>query len=131
MATTQGTGEFAAYCVELLGALGAACARRMFGGHGLYIGDRFVAIVAGQRLYLKTDAATRAAFEAARCEPFAFDAAGGRRQVLGYWSVPEDAMESAAAMRPWAMRALDAALRAAARPKPTARKRPAAATRKP
>lgn len=106
--------EFVAYCVELLSATGPARSRRMFGGHGLYLDERFVGLVARQRLYLKADDATRADFEAARCEPFVYQAAGGRRQVMGFFSAPEAALESGAEMRPWARRALEAAVRAAA-----------------
>ena len=50
----------------------------MFGGHGLYVDDLFVALIAYERLYLKTDAQTRAAFEAAGCEPFVYDGEGKR-----------------------------------------------------
>lgn len=117
--------EFVEYCLELLAALGPTRARRMFGGHGLYVGDRFVALVAGQQLYLKADDATLAAFEAAGCRPFEYQAAGGRRQVMGYWSAPDEALESPAAMTPWARRALDAALRAAAKKIARPRRRPA------
>ena len=30
--------------------------RRMFGGHGLYVDDLFVGLIAFERLYLKVDA---------------------------------------------------------------------------
>lgn len=122
--------EFVEYCLDLLSALGPTKARRMFGGYGLYVGERFVAIIADQRLYLKTDDASRPAFVAARCQPFEYDAAGGRRQVTSYWSAPDDALESPASMQPWARRALDAAQRAAARPTTRARRRTSAAARK-
>ena len=111
MAATQGTNEFAAYCVELLGALGAARSRRMFGGHGLYVDDLFVALVAGDELYLKVDAQTRPQFEAAGCKPFVYDKAG-QAVAMGYWSAPGEATESPAQMLPWARLALAAALRA-------------------
>ena len=112
-----GKDEFVDHCTELLAPLGAARARRMFGGHGLYVDDRFVAIISGQRLYLKTDDATRADFEAAGCAPFEYRAKDGRRQVLSYRSAPEDAMDSPAAMLPWARLALAAALRAGTAPR--------------
>ena len=53
------------HCLELLAPLGAVRARRMFGGHGLYIDDLFVAIIAFDRLYLKADEATRERFAGA------------------------------------------------------------------
>lgn len=113
---------FVDHCLELFGSAGRPRARRMFGGHGLYLDDLFVAIVAGERLYLKADDATRERFERAGCEPFVYEAQG-RTVSLGYWSAPDEALESDAAMRPWARLALDAALRArAARLKRPARR---------
>jgi DNA transformation protein len=85
----------------------------MFGGHGLYVDDLFVAIIASDRLYLKADAQTHERFERAGCEPFVYDAKS-RAISLGYWSAPDEAMESPALMEPWARLALEAALRARA-----------------
>jgi DNA transformation protein and related proteins len=104
--------HFVEHCLELFAPLGHARARRMFGGHGLYVDDLFVAIVAADRLYLKVDAISRAAFEVAGCEPFVYDAKS-RSISLGYFTVPDDAIDSPAAMQPWARLGLEAALRAA------------------
>ena len=117
--------ELARHCLELLQPLGQVRARRMFGGHGLYVDDLFIAIIAFDRLHLKTDAQTRTAFEAAGGEPFAYDG-GGRLVTLAYWTVPADAMESPALMQPWARLAMEAALRARA-DKPAATRRRTAA----
>ena len=105
--------EFVAHCAELLGALGAVRTRRMFGGHGFYVDELFIAIAVGERLYLKVDTPTRASFEAQACVPFVYDSAG-QRVALGYFSAPEEAMESPPLMQPWARLALAAALRARA-----------------
>ncbi len=114
-------------CAKLLGAVGAARARRMFGGHGLYVDELFVAIIFGERLYLKTDASTRERFEAAGSLPFVYDVKG-QAVSMSYFSAPDDAMESPALMRPWARLALEAALRArAAKARPTPAARPARA----
>ena len=109
--------EFVAHCTELLAPLGAVRVRRMFGGHGFYIDDLVAALTFGERLFLKTDAQTRPLFEAAGCEPFVYDSAG-KSVSVGYFSAPEDAMESPPLMLPWARHALSAALRArAAKPR--------------
>jgi DNA transformation protein and related proteins len=114
------------HCLELLAPLGAVRARRMFGGHGLYVDDLFVALVAYQRLYLKADVQTQAAFAAAGGEPFAFDKQG-KTMTTSYWTVPAEAMESPALMQPWARQAIAAALRArAAKPSAAPRKARAA-----
>lgn len=104
---------FVDHCLELLASAGRPRARRMFGGHGLYLDDLFVAIVTGERLYLKADAATRVQFERAGSEPFVYEACG-KSVSLGYWSAPDAALESDAAMQPWVRLAIDAALRARA-----------------
>jgi DNA transformation protein len=83
----------------------------MFGGHGIYADELFIALVVFDRLFLKTNAATRPQFEAAGCEPFVYDGKNKPVQV-GYWTVPPDAMESPAAMQPWARLAVHAALAA-------------------
>ena len=107
--------DFADYCAELLSGLGAVRVKRMFGGHGVYVDGLFVAIVAGETLYLKADAQTVPRFEAAGCEPFTYTAKGDRHVTLGYRAAPAEAMDSPALMRPWAALALQAALRAGAR----------------
>jgi len=122
---------FVDHCLELLGALGAVRARRMFGGHGLYLDGHFVAIVTGQTLYLKADADAQPPFAAAGCQPFAYSAAGGRRTVMAYWSAPDEAMESPGAMQPWARLALASALRAAAARRAAAPRRPRAQAARP
>jgi DNA transformation protein len=121
------SAELAQLGAELLEPLGAVRTRRMFGGHGLYVDDLFVAIVAFDKLFLKADDETRPAFEAAGCEPFVYDGAG-KQVTVSYWTVPADAMESPAQMQPWARLAITAALRArAAKASSTKRKPPAAA----
>lgn len=128
---------FVEHCTELLAPLGAVRVRRMFGGWGLYVDDFFIALVAFDTLYLKTDAASREAFSAAGCTPFKFSSEG-HTVVLGYWSAPDDALESPALMAPWARRALQAAVAARAAklskpqravPKAAAKPGPAAAAK--
>lgn len=118
------TPPFVAHCLELLECLGPMRARRMFGGWGLYQGDVIVAIVAFERLFLKTSAETRPRFEAAGCEAFVYDAKTGA-VAMSYWSAPAEALDSPPLMQPWARLALQAALAArAAAPKKRARKPP-------
>jgi DNA transformation protein len=109
-ATKRPADEFADYCLELLSPQGPVRAKRMFGGHGLYLDDVFVALIADERLYLKADDESRSAFEAAGCAPFTYDAKG-KQMTMNYWSVPDEAMESPALFQPWARRALEAGLR--------------------
>jgi DNA transformation protein and related proteins len=102
--------DFANYCSELLSSAGRVHGKRMFGGYGLYVDNVFVAIVAGETLYLKTDEQTQQKFAEARCTPFQFTARG-KQQVTSYWNAPAEAMDSAEAMAPWARLAIEAAVR--------------------
>jgi len=111
--------EFAQYCCELLAVVGPCTARRMFGGHGISTGGLTLALLAdlgqGQTLWLKGGPDTCAVFEAAGCRRFTYQAKGKARR-LGFYSAPDEAMESAREMAPWARLALQAAI-AAQQPK--------------
>ena len=50
---------FVDHVLELLEPLGTMRARSMFGGFGIFHVDRMIALVADDRLYLKTDSDTR------------------------------------------------------------------------
>jgi len=126
--TASPKDEFARYCVELLGSLGPARSRRMFGGHGFYVDDMFVALIFQERLYLKADDTTRARFEEIGCQPFVYEAGGGKQVSMSYYTAPDEAMESPALMRPWAQLAMEAGLRAhAAKARKTVKPRAAPA----
>jgi len=103
--------DFATYCTELLAPAGEVRYRRMFGGYGLYVDDVFVAIIVGDALYLKADEQSRPRFEAAGGRRFEYTRQG-KQQSLAFWTVPAEAMDSPALMRPWVQLAFDAALRA-------------------
>lgn len=105
--------EFTRHCAELLEGLGPVRTRRMFGGHGVYVDDLFVAIIIDEQLYLKTDAQSRPQFEALGCQPFSYQR-GSETHSLGYFRPPEEAIDSPALLRPWARLAQEAALRAQA-----------------
>lgn len=132
------------YCCELLSGVGPCAAKRMFGGFGISTDGLTFALVAdlggGETLWLKADEGTRGLFEAQGCSRFTYDMTrNGVRSPhsLGYYSAPEEAMESPALMLPWARLALECALRArAAKPaksakpvgKPAAKAKPATKT---
>jgi DNA transformation protein and related proteins len=115
------------HCLELLSPLGRTSSRRMFGGRALYIDDLCMALIFGDALYLKVNDDSRAAFERAGCRPFIYETKDGDHQALGYYTAPDEAMESPAEMIPWARRALAAAVAARAK----APKKKAAAAKAP
>ncbi len=106
--------DFVDYVIELLGPFGTVVSRRMFGGHGVYLDGLMFALVSEDALYLKADEMNRIEFEQAGCEIFSY-ARKGKRATLGFFRVPEDAMESPELMLPWARTAYAAALRANAK----------------
>lgn len=106
--------DFVDYVMELLGPFGTVAARRMFGGHGVYLDGLMFAIVSDDTLYLKVDEMNRIEFEQAGCEQFGY-ARKGNRAALNFFRAPEDAMESPELMLPWARSAYAAALRANAK----------------
>ena len=108
------SAEFVDYVIELLGPFGTVGARRMFGGHGVYLDGLMFAIVSDDTLYLKADDMNRIEFEQAGCEMFGYTRKG-KRATLNFFRAPEDAMESHELMLPWARTAYAAALRANAK----------------
>ena len=126
---------FADYCCELLASVGPCVAKRMFGGWGISTDGLSVALIAdlgsGEKLWLKASDATRPQWEAAGCERFTYASTKDGEPVarsMNYYSAPDDAMDSAHAMAPWARLALQAAVQAhAAKP----RRPPAAKPRRP
>jgi DNA transformation protein len=119
---------------ELLSPMGLITSRRMFGGHALYIDGLCMALIIRDVLYLKADDTSRPIYEQAGCTPFTYEAKNQEIHSLGYYTAPDEAMESPAEMTPWARRALAAAVAKRAQ-KPAAKKKSApakkAATKKP
>lgn len=76
--------------------------RAMFGGHGIFRDDVMFAIVDSEgRLYLRADATTAQAFEAAGSTQHA---------RMPYWEVPAPIREDPDALREWATTAAEVAL---------------------
>ena len=121
---------FIDYVLELFGPFGTVTARRMFGGHGVYLDGRMFAIVLNDTLYLKADEMNRIEFEQAGCALFSY-ARKGRLASLNFYCAPEDAMESPARMLPWARTAYAAALRTNAKKRAAAQARAGAYVARP
>jgi DNA transformation protein len=102
---------FVAQVLGLLTPLGPVRARRMFGGHGLFLHDVMFALIASEKLYLKADATSAPDFEAAGSRPFTYQRQG-REFSMSYWLAPDGALDTIAALAPWAEKAVAAARRA-------------------
>lgn len=105
---------FADYVVELMQAIGPVSARRMFGGHGLFLDGVMLGLIADNVLYLKVDDETEGEFVDRGLEPFTYHKQG-KPFRMSYYQAPDEALEDVEEMRAWANRAYGAALRAVAR----------------
>jgi DNA transformation protein and related proteins len=103
--------DFADHCCELMGGLGHVQAKRMFLGWGLSVEGLTVAVIAWDRLYLKANTQTQSQFLAAGCQVFEHESKGVTRRMQHY-TASEAALESRAAMQPWAALAMQAAVAA-------------------
>ena len=108
-----------AFAEELFGPLGVST-RRMFGGAGVYAEGVMFALIDGgeEAIYLKADEALRADLEAEGSRPFLYTFPSGPRAGetvgMGYWSLPDAALDEPDAACAWGRRALDVALKAKA-----------------
>ena len=106
--------DFVAHVIEMMRPSGAASARAMFGGHGVYLDGMIVGIVDDDVLYFKTDDVTRGAYVKLDLPPFRYRAHDGELHETGYFRAPDEALESPPAMHEWLRGALAASLRAKA-----------------
>ncbi len=101
---------------EALRALFEPCGvvqlKRMFGGRGIYLRRRIVAIEADGQVWLKTDDLTRSAFEQVQSRPFTYAKKSGDVGVMSYWLLPEAAFDDPDVMREWVKLAEGASERA-------------------
>jgi DNA transformation protein len=103
------TAATRAFALELFEGLGGVTARAMMGGLALYRDGRIFAIVSGEeRVYLKAAAPLGEALAAEGAEQFAYARKDGAVARMGYWSLPEAALDEPEAACDWARRALAA-----------------------
>jgi DNA transformation protein len=96
-----------AFMLELFDALGGVTARAMMGGLALYRDGRIFAIVSGEeRVYLKASGLLTEALAIEGAEQFAYTRKDGVVARMGYWSLPEAAVDEPEAACDWARRAL-------------------------
>jgi len=101
------TDSFLDFVLEQLEALGPITSKRMFGGVGLYAGDLFFALIAGDELYLKADDSTRGLLEAAGGRPFQpYPGRLRRSGTTQYYSVPITVLEDGDTLTAWARRSV-------------------------
>ena len=110
---------------ELFREFGPVSVRRMFGGQGVFVDGRMIALVARDIIHLKADAETIPAFEAEGLGAFTYATKDGEHKLTSYWRMPERLYDDPEELAQWARRAHAAAMRAAARKeKPKKAKKP-------
>jgi DNA transformation protein len=102
--------EFVSYVVGSLQPLGPVTARRMFGGHGLYLDGVMFALIAYDMLYFKVDDGNRSAYAAAGLEPFTYTDKG-KPIRMSYHEAPSEGFDDPDILCAWARDAYAAALR--------------------
>lgn len=113
MASKREDTEFVDHVVEMMQTVGPVNAKRMFGGHGIFLEGLMFGLIADNDLYLKVDDKNRDDFATRGLEPFSYFKKE-REFKLSYYQAPEEALENADVMREWGNKAYDVALRAAA-----------------
>ena len=99
---------------DFFAPVGPVTVRPMFSGHGVYVGTACFAISAFGTIWLKADAASEPAFEAAGCRPFSMTTPEGvTRTMRAFWSLPDVALDDAEELKRWCGPALAAARRSA------------------
>ncbi|MBX7247613.1 MAG: TfoX/Sxy family protein [Caulobacteraceae bacterium] len=115
MAYSAADGE---WVQELLAGLGPLTLKKMFGAGAVYADGLMFAIVDDGVLWLRGDEGNIARMQAAGARQFTYPTKDGEHASLGYWSIPETAVDDPDEAVEWAREALDAARRKAAAKKP-------------
>ncbi|HWY62556.1 MAG TPA: TfoX/Sxy family protein [Rhizomicrobium sp.] len=102
---------------DLFAAFGPVTLRRLFSGEGIYADGLIIGLVIADRIFMKTDEASRKAFCAEGCEPFYFRK-DGKRIASSYFAIPERLYDEPEELAVWAHKA-----QAVARAKPKKKKR--------
>ena len=100
---------------ELFIEFGPVGVRRMFGGAGVFVDDRMIALVSREVIYLKVDTQTIPQFEQEGLAPFSYATKNGEHKLTSYWRMPDRLYDDPEELARWARAAHEAALRAADR----------------
>jgi len=93
------------FLVDQLAALGPVRAKRMFGGHGLYLGTTFFGIIHGGAAYFKTSADTVGEYVRLGMRPFK---PTEKQTLKSYHEVPPEVIDDRERLVAWAEKAVAA-----------------------
>ena len=103
---------FINYLMEQLQWVGPVKARKMFGGHGVFLEGLMFGLIIENTLYLKIDSDSKRDFEALGLPPFTYFR-GNKEIALSYYQAPDEALDDIDMLSAWANRAYAAAMRSA------------------
>jgi DNA transformation protein len=116
------SGSFHEFVQELFAGVGPVQIKRMFGGAGGYADGVMFLLLAEETIYLKADDALKTELHAEGCGPFVWEPQSGPRAGekidLGYWRLPDSALDDADEAAIWGRKALAVAKAKAAAKKP-------------
>lgn len=110
--------DFKIYLADLFSGFGPIGFKRAFGIDAIMADGVMLGLVIDGRIYLRTDAESRDAYEAEGGKPFAFRKHTGEWIVTSYLSIPDRLLDEPDELMEWARRAHKAALES-----PTAKKK--------
>ena len=110
--------DFGEWVREHFHALGRLEIKRMFGGAGVYAAGVMFALLDDGVVWLKGGEALGEAFVEAGSRHFTYPTKDGRTMSMGYWTLPETALDDPDEAVAWARRSLDVAVRKASGKKP-------------
>lgn len=113
--------EFRDYVTDLFEPFGEVKIKLMFGGAGIYFKDQMFGLIGNERIYLKANETTRAAFEAEGSKPFVFEMKNGEIVAMSYLEVPPRLLDDTDELAKWARRAYEVAIASRAKKKKPAR----------
>jgi DNA transformation protein len=118
--------SFHDYVKELFAGLGSVQIKRMFGGAGGYAEGVMFLLLADDVIHIKVDDALKAELREEGSGPFVWTPQNGPRAGekidLGYWRLPESALDDADEAAAWGRKALAIAKAKAEAKKPKAKK---------
>lgn len=99
-------------------ALGPLQIKPMFGGASVYADGLIFALLDDGVVWMKADDTNAPALIAAGARQFSFPTKDGQTMTMGYWSLPDSAVDDPEEAVAWARRSMDVAARKAAAKRP-------------